>query len=75
MELQDWIDFLFRALNYGANGTILGHELTHGFDNSGRPYDEDGNLRQRWTNITINQYSDKIECLVEHYNSYYVGEV
>ena len=75
MELQDWIDSLFRALNYKANGTIIDHELTHGFDNSGRLYDEDGNLRQWWTNITINQYSDEIECFVKHYNSYYVDEV
>ncbi|XP_043288192.1 endothelin-converting enzyme homolog [Venturia canescens] len=63
------------ALNYGAIGTILGHELTHGFDNSGRLYDEDGNLRQWWSNTTIRQYNSKIECFVKHYGNYYIDEV
>ncbi|XP_015119868.1 neprilysin-4 [Diachasma alloeum] len=63
------------ALNYGAIGTILGHELTHGFDNSGRLYDGDGNLRQWWSNDTILEYKDKVECFVQHYGSYYEEEV
>ncbi|CAG5098011.1 Similar to Endothelin-converting enzyme homolog (Locusta migratoria) [Cotesia congregata] len=46
------------ALNYGAIGAILGHELTHGFDNDGRHYDSQGNLRQWWSNETIDQYVD-----------------
>ncbi|XP_012536984.1 endothelin-converting enzyme homolog [Monomorium pharaonis] len=63
------------ALNYGAIGTILGHELTHGFDNSGRHYDGDGNLRQWWTNETISEYSDRTQCFIDHYNTYYMDEV
>ncbi|KAG5316370.1 ECE1 enzyme, partial [Acromyrmex insinuator] len=59
------------ALNYGAIGTVLGHELTHGFDTSGRLYDGDGNLRQWWTNETILEYSDKTQCFIDHYNTYY----
>ncbi|CAK9811556.1 Nep1 [Anthophora quadrimaculata] len=62
------------SLNYGAIGTVLGHELTHGFDNSGRHYDSNGNVRQWWTNETILQYTEKTECFVEHYNSYYENE-
>ncbi|XP_076238270.1 M13 family metallopeptidase neprilysin 5 [Calliopsis andreniformis] len=63
------------ALNYGAIGTVLGHELTHGFDNSGRHFDSDGNVRQWWTNETILEYTEKAECFIKHYNSYYEQEV
>nr|XP_031838249.1 neprilysin-4 [Nomia melanderi] len=63
------------ALNYGAIGAVLGHELTHGFDNSGRHYDSDGNVRQWWTNETIFEYTEKTECFIKHYNSYYEKEV
>ncbi|XP_014603364.1 PREDICTED: neprilysin-1 [Polistes canadensis] len=63
------------ALNYGAIGTVLGHELTHGFDNSGRQYDSNGNLRQWWTNETISEYTERTQCFIDHYNSYYEDEV
>ncbi|XP_066603000.1 neprilysin-1 isoform X2 [Prorops nasuta] len=63
------------ALNYGAIGSILGHELTHGFDNSGRQYDIDGNLRQWWTNETISEYTDRTQCFIDHYDRYYEAEV
>ncbi|XP_078049259.1 M13 family metallopeptidase neprilysin 5 [Augochlora pura] len=62
------------ALNYGAIGTVLGHELTHGFDNNGRHYDSVGNVRQWWTNETISEYTAKTECFINHYNSYYEEE-
>lgn len=64
-----------RALNYGAIGTVLGHELTHGFDNSGRYYDFDGNIRQWWTNETILEYNERTQCFIDHYNTYYEDEV
>ncbi|XP_011870542.1 PREDICTED: neprilysin-11-like, partial [Vollenhovia emeryi] len=63
------------ALNYGAIGMVLGHELTHGFDNSGRHFDGDGNLRQWWTNETISEYSDRTQCFIDHYDTYYENEV
>ncbi|XP_024945787.1 neprilysin-1 isoform X2 [Cephus cinctus] len=68
-------DLGLEALNYGAIGTVLGHELTHGFDNSGRQYDGDGNLRQWWSNMTIFEYTERAECFVEQYGSYYEKEV
>ncbi|XP_012278577.1 neprilysin-1 [Orussus abietinus] len=68
-------DLGLEALNYGAIGTILGHELTHGFDNSGRHYDGDGNLRQWWSNDTVLEYTERTRCFVEHYGSYYEKEV
>ncbi|KAK0158638.1 hypothetical protein PV328_009615 [Microctonus aethiopoides] len=63
------------TLNYGAIGAILGHELTHGFDNSGRLYDSNGNLRQWWSNDTIIEYRDKTECFIKHYGTYYEKEL
>ncbi|XP_057329161.1 neprilysin-4-like [Microplitis mediator] len=63
------------ALNYGAIGTILGHELTHGFDNDGRHYDGQGNLRQWWSNETIFQYAGKTDCFVKHYEEYYEKDI
>ena len=64
-----------RALNYGAIGSILGHELTHGFDDSGRHYDKDGNMVQWWTNQTISEYVNRTKCFVEQYSSFEVPEI
>ncbi|XP_055389923.1 neprilysin-1 [Condylostylus longicornis] len=63
------------ALNYGSIGAILGHELTHGFDDSGRMFDEHGNLRQWWTNKTINEYINRTDCFIKQYERYYLSDV
>uniref|UniRef100_A0A182P744 Uncharacterized protein n=1 Tax=Anopheles epiroticus TaxID=199890 RepID=A0A182P744_9DIPT len=62
------------ALNYGALGTILGHELTHGFDDSGRQFDKDGNLAQWWTDKTVQEYVNRTKCFVNQYSRYYIPE-
>ncbi|XP_053669147.1 neprilysin-2 [Anopheles marshallii] len=62
------------ALNYGALGTILGHELTHGFDDSGRQFDKNGNLKQWWTNKTVQEYVNRTMCFVKQYSQYYIPE-
>uniref|UniRef100_A0A8W7PTL3 Peptidase M13 N-terminal domain-containing protein n=1 Tax=Anopheles coluzzii TaxID=1518534 RepID=A0A8W7PTL3_ANOCL len=62
------------ALNYGALGTILGHELTHGFDDSGRQFDKDGNLAQWWTDRTVQEYVNRTKCFVSQYSRYYIPE-
>ncbi|XP_050432624.1 neprilysin-11 isoform X2 [Adelges cooleyi] len=59
-----------QVLNYGFLGTILGHELTHSFDNTGRKYDENGNENIWWTNSTTEEYEQRTECFVRHYESY-----
>uniref|UniRef100_A0A1A9VZB7 Peptidase M13 N-terminal domain-containing protein n=1 Tax=Glossina brevipalpis TaxID=37001 RepID=A0A1A9VZB7_9MUSC len=64
-----------KALNYGSIGTILGHELTHGFDDSGRMFDTNGNMLQWWSNETINEYINRTECFVEQYNRYYLPDI
>ncbi|XP_045567022.1 phosphate-regulating neutral endopeptidase PHEX isoform X2 [Salmo salar] len=59
-----------RSLSYGAIGVIVGHELTHGFDNNGRKYDQDGNMDQWWSNASITAFTDKTQCMIDQYNSY-----
>jgi len=61
-----------QVLNYGFLGSILGHELTHGFDNTGRKFDQDGNENMWWTNQTIEEYEKRTDCFIHHYESYLV---
>ncbi|XP_069015864.1 phosphate-regulating neutral endopeptidase PHEX [Embiotoca jacksoni] len=63
-----------RSLSYGAIGVIVGHELTHGFDNNGRKYDKNGNLDQWWSNSSVTAFNEKTHCVIEQYNNYYWGE-
>ncbi|CAO1440505.1 unnamed protein product [Diamesa serratosioi] len=63
------------ALNYGSIGSILGHELTHGFDDIGRQFDKEGNKIQWWTNRTVEEYVNKTECFIKQYSGYYLPEV
>nr|XP_029723135.1 neprilysin-11-like [Aedes albopictus] len=62
------------ALNYGALGKTLGHEITHGFDNDGRQYDKFGNEKRWWSDRTLQEYDKRAQCLEEQYSSYYVPE-
>ncbi|KAF1775190.1 Metallopeptidase, catalytic domain [Phytophthora cactorum] len=61
------------ARNFGAIGSIIGHELTHGFDASGRNYAGDGNLHDWWSNETADEFSKRTDCLVKQYNSFKVA--
>jgi len=58
------------AANYGAIGAVVGHELTHGFDDSGRQYDGDGNLREWWTEEDAKKFKERADCIVEEYGSF-----
>ncbi|XP_017473045.1 PREDICTED: phosphate-regulating neutral endopeptidase [Rhagoletis zephyria] len=68
-------DLGMEALNYGSVGTILGHELTHGFDDSGRMFDKNGNMVQWWSNETIKEYINRTECFVDQYSHYYLSDI
>ncbi|XP_037526870.1 neprilysin-1 isoform X2 [Rhipicephalus sanguineus] len=57
------------SVNYGAIGTIIGHEMIHGFDEEGKDYDEDGRLRNWWSNKTLQRFRRKAECFVRQYSS------
>ncbi|MDR0711249.1 MAG: M13 family metallopeptidase [Prevotellaceae bacterium] len=57
------------AVNYGAIGVVIGHEMTHGFDDQGRKYDAKGNLRDWWTATDSKQFEERAQALVEHFNN------
>lgn len=61
-----------KYFNYGSLGMIIGHELTHGFDNSGRLFDKDGNLKDWWSQSSTRNFLLKSYCLVNQYNNYEV---
>ena len=58
------------AVNYGAIGAVIGHELTHGFDDQGRQYDAKGNLRDWWTEADAKAFDERAECLVKQYGGF-----
>ena len=57
------------AANYGAIGVVIGHEMTHGFDDQGRNYDKDGNLADWWTEKDAATFKEKAQLIVDHFNS------
>ena len=57
------------AVNYGAIGVVIGHEMTHGFDDKGRSYDKDGNLKDWWTEEDAKRFNEKSQVLVERFNN------
>ncbi|XP_046994653.1 neprilysin-4-like [Schistocerca americana] len=63
------------ALNYGSIGVVIGHEITHGFDDVGRQSDKYGNLAQWWTEATIQTYIKKSQCFMDQYDAYRVPEL
>ncbi|MGF7140091.1 M13 family metallopeptidase [Roseimarinus sediminis] len=60
------------AVNYGAIGVVIGHEITHGFDDQGRKYDKDGNLNDWWTAEDGQRFDERAQVLVEQYNNFNV---
>jgi putative endopeptidase len=58
------------AANYGAIGSVMGHEMTHGFDDHGRQFDGSGNLRDWWTPADAAAFGDRAACLVRQYGDY-----
>lgn len=58
------------AVNYGGIGAVIGHELTHGFDDQGRQFDADGNLKDWWTAEDAKEFEKRAECFVKEYSSF-----
>lgn len=56
------------AVNYGAIGVVIGHEMTHGFDDQGRNYDKDGNLTDWWTTEDAVRFTERADRLVQQYD-------
>jgi putative endopeptidase len=60
------------AINYGGIGAVIGHEMSHGFDDSGSQYDKDGALRNWWTKDDLAKFKARTELLVKQYDAYTV---
>jgi putative endopeptidase len=60
------------AVNYGGAGAVIGHELTHGFDDQGRKFDGQGNLRDWWTAGDAKAYEERSSCIADQYSQYVV---
>uniref|UniRef100_A0A8C1UWC7 Endothelin-converting enzyme 1 n=1 Tax=Cyprinus carpio TaxID=7962 RepID=A0A8C1UWC7_CYPCA len=63
-----------KAMNFGGIGVVMGHELTHAFDDQGREYDKDGNLRQWWQNSSVEAFKHQTQCMVEQYSNYSINK-
>lgn len=57
------------AFNYGAIGVVIGHEMTHGFDDQGAQYDKEGNLRQWWSEDDTKQFRERIQVMRDFHDS------
>ncbi|BET01375.1 Peptidase family M13 [Nesidiocoris tenuis] len=68
-------DLGLEALNYGAIGTVLGHEMTHGFDNTGRRFDKYGNVHPWWSNQSIEKYTNRTACFETEYSDFTLPNV
>jgi putative endopeptidase len=60
------------AVNYGAIGVVIGHEITHGFDDQGRKYDKEGNLNDWWTAEDGERFNERAQVLIDQYNEFMV---
>ncbi|XP_011880629.1 PREDICTED: endothelin-converting enzyme 1 [Vollenhovia emeryi] len=67
--------FFPRSLNYGGIGVVIGHEITHGFDDKGRLFDKDGNLHRWWRDNAVDGFHRRAQCLIDQYARYTVTEV
>jgi putative endopeptidase len=58
------------AVNFGGIGLVIGHELTHGFDDQGRKFDPDGNLRDWWTADDGKEFEKRVSCIADEYSNF-----
>lgn len=59
-------------LNFGGIGNIIGHEITHGFDDQGRLYDKEGNMKSWWTNTDVQKFKERAQCIIDQYSNFTV---
>ncbi|HEX4003229.1 MAG TPA: M13 family metallopeptidase [Candidatus Acidoferrales bacterium] len=60
------------AINYGSIGSIMGHEMTHGFDDQGAQFDADGNLKNWWTPDDLKNFHERGDCIVKEFDAFEV---
>ena len=61
------------AFNYGAIGSVIGHEMTHGFDDQGRHFDKDGNMKDWWKDTDAKLFEERANVMKEHFNNILVA--
>ncbi|XP_027621231.1 membrane metallo-endopeptidase-like 1 isoform X4 [Tupaia chinensis] len=59
-----------QALNFGGIGMVIGHEITHGFDDNGRNFDKNGNMLDWWSNFSAQHFREQSECMIYQYGNY-----
>jgi putative endopeptidase len=62
------------AINYGGIGAVIGHEITHGFDDEGSKYDAQGNLKTWWTEEDRKKFDERTSCVVNQFGKFQVGQ-
>jgi len=62
------------AINYGSIGAVIGHEITHGFDDSGSQYDAEGNLKSWWTKEDREKFTAKADCVANQFSGYQIQD-
>jgi len=65
---------VIQYLVYGGIGSIIGHELTHAFDNNGKLYDAEGQFRNWWSDESLSEFNKLSECFVDQYNNYFLED-
>jgi putative endopeptidase len=60
------------AVNYGAIGVVIGHEISHGFDDQGAQFDAQGRLKNWWTEADLKKFEQRGQCVVKQYESYFI---
>ena len=60
------------AFNYGGMGAVIGHEMTHGFDDQGRQFDSTGNLANWWTDDDLKAFKERAKCVIDQFSSFEV---
>lgn len=60
------------AVNYGAIGVVIGHEISHGFDDSGAQFDAQGRLKDWWTADDLKKFKERGQCVVDQFDSYFI---
>ena len=60
------------AVNYGAIGVVIGHEISHGFDDQGAQFDAQGRLKNWWTQTDLKKFQERGECVVKQYEGYFI---
>ncbi len=60
------------AVNYGSIGVVIGHEISHGFDDQGAQFDAQGRLNNWWTQDDLKRFQEKTSCVVRQFDNYYI---